>query len=118
MAATLEERLAEQRRVWVPLGDDGRRRVRFSRPLATELHLLAAGLTVDTVCRYVDGWDGFTDADILGAAVGSSDTPADFTPTLFAAWVRDEMDVLKTLAEAIAESVRQLVERRELVGKN
>lgn len=117
MAASLEERLAEQRRVWVALGDDGRRRVRFSRPLATELHLLTVGLTVDTVCRYVDGWDGFTEADILGPAVGGSD-PAAFTPALFALWVRDDLDALQTLAEAIVDSVRRLLERRELVAKN
>lgn len=115
-AVSLEDRLREQRRVWVPLAD-GRRRIRFSRPLVTQLRTLAAGVTLDVVCQYVDGWDGFTEADILGAAVGG-DAPAEFTPGLFKAWAADDFDVLRTVAEAIADAVRRLIEERGLVEKN
>lgn len=114
--ASLEERLREQRRVWVPLAD-GRRRIRFTRPLVTQLHTLANGITIDKVVQYVDGWEGFTEADILGAAVGSAD-PAEFSEALFAAWVADDLDVLSLVSEAIAEAVRQLMESRELIAKN
>lgn len=115
-ASDLIARLAEQRRTWIPLAD-GRRRVRVSHPLATELHELSGFPTVEIVCRYADGWDGFTEADILGGAAGS-DLPAEFSRELFSLWARDQVETLTTVAEGLLEIIRRRVEQQAGIAKN
>lgn len=116
MATDLIARLAEQRRTWIPLAD-GRRRVRITRPLDTELPGLAGKPLVDVVCQYVDGWEGFTEADILGDAAGS-DAPAEFSPELFSLWARDQVPVLTTLAEGLSQIVETRVKQQAATAKN
>jgi hypothetical protein len=116
VSAQLIERLLEQRRTWIPLGD-GRRRVRICRPAATELHTLVGGVTADVVCKYVDAWEGFTEADILGDAAGS-DTPVTFSAELFDLWARDHVDVIRVVAEGLLASVTALMQRQADTAKN
>lgn len=119
MSAAEESRLLalirQQRQQWLELQPG--LRVRFSRPPEADMGALAAGVTVEHVCRYVDGWEGFTEATLLGAAVGSSD-PLDFSAALWAEYVRDRARYIAVVAEAIAAAVQAHLAQSEAAAKN
>ncbi len=111
--------LASDRTVWVTLGkpEEGRR-VRFKRPEEAEFHSFAGGgARIEHVCKYVDGWEGFTEATFLGASVGASD-PLPFTPELWAAWARDHMEEAGQVATVMAGTISKRLEARSKAAKN
>ena len=100
---------------WVDLAPG--RRVQFRRPLETEMYRFVGGVTVEHVVEFVCGWEGFTEGTLLGEAVGSAD-PLDFTPELWAEYVRDSTEVTASVAQAIAGALKAHLEAREAAGKN
>lgn len=72
---------------------------------------------IEQVQQYVIGWEGFTEATILGATVGSSD-PLDFDRELWSEWVADKVDVIAAVARAILDAVVKHITEREAAGKN
>lgn len=109
------EALRKQRLHWVDLGDG--LRVQFRRPLEAEMRLLRAGVQVEHVCEYVQAWEGFTEATLLGDAVGASD-PVEFSPELWAEYVRDNLQAVAKVAEAIAAAVQTHIEAKVAAAKN
>jgi hypothetical protein len=109
------EALRKQRLHWVNLGDG--LRVQFRRPLEAEMRLLRAGVQVEHVCDFVQGWEGFTEATLLGEAVGASD-PVDFMPELWAEFARDNLQVVAKVADAIAATVQAHLEAKAQAAKN
>lgn len=107
--------LRQQRLHWVEL--EPGLRVQFRRPLETDLPRFAVGMKVEHVCEFVVGWEGFTEATFLGAAVGSSD-PVDFSPELWAEYVRDSVEVYTKVANAVLGTLTAYLERREASAKN
>lgn len=69
-----------------------------------------------TVCKYVTGWDGYTEADILGAS-GSSD-PQPFDAGLFAEIAVDDVSLTLRVGEAILDSVIEHMKSKEAVSGN
>ena len=61
----------DERARWVDL--PGGKRVQFRRPLETDMGSFVGGVSVEHVCAHVCGWQGFTEADLLGAGIGASD---------------------------------------------
>lgn len=114
-AAALIARMAEQRTRWADL--PGGRRVQFRRPLETDFGRFVAGVTVEHVCEYACGWSGFTEATLLGAAVGASDA-IEFAPALWSAYVRDHADEARTVISAIVASVSEHLEAKGAAAKN
>lgn len=55
------------------------------------------------VTKYVTGWDGITEADLIGPA-GSSDA-AEFHPDLWAIVVEDRLEWMRTIARALLDSI-------------
>lgn len=113
--AALIAKMDEQRTAWVSLPDG--KRVQFRRPLETEFAQLRDGVGVDHLCRYVCGWDGFTEADLLGAAVGASDAVM-FDAALWARVVRDRAAYVVPVAQAIVAAVTAHIETRDAATKN
>lgn len=115
------QRLREQRLHWCDLPADAAGapglRVRYRRPLEAEMHRFVAGVTVEHVCDYVVAWDGFTEAVLLGAAVGASDA-VPFDRELWAEWVRDRSEVATAVAIEIARVMQQHLEQRTAAAKN
>jgi hypothetical protein len=93
------------------------RRVQFRRPLETEMHRFLGGVLVEHVCEYVCAWEGFTEATLLGDAVGSSDT-LPWDAELWAEYVRDHSDVTALVARAIADALEAHLKAREAAAKN
>ena len=71
----------------------------------------------DDVRKYASGWSGFTEADVLGAAIGSSD-PIDFDADLWIEMAADKSEWLKKMADALLDSMVTTINERAEVAKN
>lgn len=114
-AAALIARMDEQRSFWVDLG--GKKRVKVRRPLEADFHRLRAGITIEHVGESACDWDGFTEADLLGAAVGASDA-VPFDGALWARVARDNVAYAAAVSSAIVEAVTAHLAAQEALAKN
>jgi hypothetical protein len=106
MSAQLIKQLRERRMTWVDLTLPGKR-VRLIRPTEVELSQYfikdgSVSVGIEEVKRFTIDWQGFTEADLLGAAIGSSDT-VQFTPELWAEVVSDHVDWVRDLAHKLLD---------------
>lgn len=113
----LVAKLRRARRITVEVAPG--KRVHLLRPQEVEMLgiMRAREVTPDDVCRAADGWDGFTEADLLGPELGAAD-PVPFDRAVFQEWVRDRIDVLGQLATAISDAITAHFERRAAVSGN
>lgn len=109
--AALIARMDAQRARWVPLPDG--KRVQIRRPLQTELRKFVGGVSLDHMCEYSCGWEGFSEADLLGAAIGSSD-PLPFDAALWSRVLRDRVDYVEPIAQAMVAAIDEYL---QTVGK-
>ena len=127
-AAQLIERLRAQRDSWCVLREAGdgepELAVCLRRPTEAELpaYRPAQGQTMhqlltDAVCRTAVGWRGFTEAELLGAAIGSSD-PLEFSADLWAEAVRDRVEWVNACAGHLMEQINRHLEAKAERQKN
>jgi hypothetical protein len=119
----LIKKLLAQRESWVDLPDG--KRVRIRRPAEAQLADLvvrdAAGkpsglrIGLDEVKRYVTGWEGVTEADLIVS--GASD-PVDFDPALWASVIEDRRDWVGPIAQALLDAILQHETAAEAVSGN
>jgi hypothetical protein len=113
-AGDIIERLREQRSRWFETAEG--RRVKIRRPSETECITLVGGLGVEHAQRYVVGWDGYTEADLLGAAVGSGDA-VPFDAELWAEYVADHAELATQVVGWLGDMiVEHLKAKREAQG--
>jgi hypothetical protein len=112
---TLLAKMDEQRKRWAPLPDG--KRVQFRRPLETELGRFRGGVDVEHLCEYVCGWEGVTEADLLGPAIGS-DSKVEFSPALWARLVRDRIDYVQPVAQAMVDAITEHLASKAATAKN
>lgn len=116
----LIRRMREQRMSWVTLNDATTppKRVRIIRPTEVEVseHLIKDGsLSIGhaEVVRFTVGWEGFTEADLLGPAIGGSD-PLAYSPALWAELSADHAkwsgQVARALLDALVAHNQQLAD--------
>jgi hypothetical protein len=105
----------EQREQWVDLG--GGKRVRVRRPQAADLPVFGRGVTPEQFMRCAIGWDGFTEADIIGGAVGSSDA-VPWAMDLWLVVALDSPEYMASVSRAVVEAIQGYLEQREAIGKN
>ena len=119
-ASDLIKRALEQREFWADLPEGRRVRLRIPAPL--EIYVFnAAGTLLDRVerlCAQAVAWQGFTEATILGAAHGSSDTEAPFDRELLDLYLRGNPEEFITLQKAIGDRIADQAKRREAAAKN
>ncbi len=113
--AALLARMAAQRESWVDL--PGGLRLQVRRPPEVELPRLIGGVTLEHVVAYACGWDKFTEATLLGAAVGASDA-VPFDQALWKAYAEDHVDVVQTVAQHLARTAGDYLERKAAEAKN
>lgn len=115
-ALNLIERLLQAREVRIELGDG--LTVVARRPAEGELHAyLKARSEVDTHLRCVVGWEGFSEATLLGAEVGSSD-PLPFSQDVWLQAARDRAEWITAVAAGIGRAIEQHAASREAIAKN
>jgi hypothetical protein len=115
--------LRAQRQTWVDLAPG--KRVQIIRPAESEIgdffrvtngdRSMVCGL--DQVAKFVTGWDGITEADLLGAAVGASDA-VPFDAALWAEVVADRSDWLKLVAAALLDAIVRHFDQKAEAEKN
>lgn len=108
-------KLLAQRESWVEV--EPGRRVKVRRPDESEQADFRGGMSVELMLRHVVGWEGFTEADILGAGVGASDAVA-FDTALFATLARDHMAWFEPISVEIATRIAEHWKAREATAKN
>lgn len=112
---TLLAKMAEQREFWADL--PGGKRIKLRRPPEVELPALMHGVKLEHLTEYACGWDGFTEADLLGPAIGKSD-PQPFHVDLWDAYMRDHAECVKPAVEALRDSVTDYLKRKAETEKN
>ena len=120
MSAALIKRMREQRMRWVEL--EGDKAVRVIRPTQVEVmrHLFKAGdlsVSLEDVQRFTVDWRGFTEADLLGAAVGSSD-PIEFSAELWLELSGEHATWLNQLANSLLEMILEKYGAEKESAKN
>lgn len=113
--ATLAERMLSARESVCEVAEG--KKIRLRRPPQTRIMQMRAGVTVDDVYSAAVGWSGFTEADLLGADVGS-DSEATFSPDTFRVWAEDNAEALGKLAEHLMEQIVAFIERTKGDRKN
>lgn len=114
----LIQKMRKARRVTVEL--DGGKKVFLLRPREEEaLRMFSSGsVSSKDVCTYAEGWEGFTEADLLGPALGAGDLQVEFDPQIFSEWILDRADDLSKMVEAVAKAINEHFEKRAGVEKN
>ena len=77
------------------------KRLTLRLPLQTQYNKVFRAPPEEVIAAVVVGWEGVTEADLLGESVGAAD-PVPFTPALAVQWLCDQPDVVSAvLARAI-----------------
>jgi hypothetical protein len=100
-------------------------KVTFSRPPESDFSKLLVNtpdgprwvVTLDHVKRYVNGWEGWTEADLLGSAVGASD-PVPFDPELWSVVAEDSTELVSKVGQAILDAVVAYLEKKQAISGN
>lgn len=91
----------------VPGSGKAAMRLRLIRPSEEEMGrgiVMAGSVSIgfEEVKRFVVDWSGFTQADLLGPAIGSND-PVAFHPELWAEYVTDNTAVYQLVAQRLVD---------------
>lgn len=127
-AADIIAKLDAQRTRWLDLpGDDGdgeggkKRRLQVMRPLETDADRMAGrrllGDLAEALCEFVVGWEGFSEADILGPKHGSAE-PLPFDRALCLRIVRDRTDYVVALGVELKTAMQARLAEKAEAAKN
>lgn len=111
----------------VPLGDG--KSVTIVRPPETEFGSMLKHVDVERktgtwevgpehVRKYTVGWEGFTEADLLGPEIGAGDVKVPFDPEVWDAVAADASDYQRKVADAILKSVVDYLNSKAETSKN
>ena len=126
--------LLKRRANWVTVGEVGEgdakrvQKVKFTRPPESDFHTMLTTVDVESntarwnvelshVKKYADDWEGFTEADLIGAGVGASDA-VPFDSGLFSYWVEDNVEAQRKIGSAILSATVDYLTSREATAKN
>ena len=114
-AKALIEKMLAQRERWVEV--ESGKQVRIRRPAEADVPRVRMQPPMQTVCEFVTGWEGITEADLLGAAVGAS-SAVEFDPALWAVVVSDRLQWAEKVATRIGEEIKAFFESKAAAAKN
>ena len=110
----------EQRMAWLDVAEG--KRLRLIRPNEEQMGrgiVVGGAISIghEEAKRFVVDWSGYTQADFLGAAVGSSD-PLPFSPELWAEYVADNTELYKLVAQKLLDMCLEHISARVQDRKN
>lgn len=129
MSQLVINKLRAARQSWVevePDNEGSKKRVRIIRPAETQIgEFLQRGpdgdlrlvADVPQCQRFVVDWEGITEADLLGAAVGSSD-PLPFSPELWSEVCADRADWCRAVSVGLVNAITAHTEAKDAAAKN
>lgn len=113
--AALVARALARRERWVDL--EAGKRVCMRRPAAVQMARARGGITVEFLAAAAVGWEGMTEADLLGAD-GDAGKPLAFAQELWAVIVEDHADWAAKCAQQVMEMAAAHLAEREATAKN
>jgi hypothetical protein len=114
----LVARVLAQRERWVDLGDGLRVRIRRPDALARARMVgLDRVAIIEAALSAAVGWEGFTEARVLGASLGS-ESAVPFDAALWLVMARDHSTWLHSVLNAYLEMIEQHAEQQEAAAKN
>jgi hypothetical protein len=114
-AKTLIAALLDQRDSWCELAPA--LKVKLRRPPEEELGQFYGGVTAAAVKKYAVDWSGFTEAELLGAAVGSSSL-LPFSADVWAVVVGDKAEWLELCAQHLVQQITAHLNAKAATAKN
>lgn len=114
-AEQLIARLRNTRLSWLEVAPG--RKVQVLRPTEVEMITERSRGALEVATAQVVGWEGFTEATLLGAAL-ASDTPVPFDAQVWAAYVADNADLTAAVAVEVRRLVAEYLERKQEQAKN
>jgi hypothetical protein len=110
-----------KREFWADLPAERKLRVRLRRPAPMELFDYLSNRSmlqrVERLCECAVGWEGFTEATILGDMHGS-DSTLEFAPELLDLYLREHPSDFAVLQKAMSDAIRADADQLEAVAKN
>lgn len=73
--------------------------------------------SLELIADFTVGWDGFSEAELFGAAVGSSD-PLPFDEAAWPEIVRDRVDWVNACVAHLAKEVKAYIDKKDAAAKN
>lgn len=113
------KKIREARSIWIELGDG--KKIQIIRP--TELQAYQKffkknedgksvfALEFDAVKEFVTAWDGFTEADILGQEIGSSDK-IDYQPEFFDEVLADRIEWVPIIVGGLIAEIEKAQKKK------
>ena len=119
------KKIRDARSIWIELGDG--KKIQIIRPTELQAYqkfykkndtgLMVFSLEFDAVKEFITAWDGFTEADILGQEIGSSDK-IDYQPAFFDEVLADRIEWVPIIVGGlIAEIVKAQKKKADSVKK-
>ena len=117
-------RIRKRREHTVDLGEG--KKISFLRPPEIDFPNFLVGedgkrnwvVKPDDTRKYVCGWSGFTEADLIGDPSIASSDPVDFDADIWAEVCADRLEWQQKLGRAILDSVLDHINKRADVEKN
>lgn len=115
----LGDKIRAQRESWLELDEPPRRALCIRRMAESRLGVLVVRkkLALEDLCECIVGWRNFTEADLLGTAVGSSDVAA-FDPDAVRELVADDVELFVKVNDHLMSGIEAFLASRADTAKN
>ncbi len=123
MSTELIARIRSARMSWIDLG--GGKRLRIIRPPEAEFSdflstggNVSAQWAIDRVVKYAEGWEGFSEADLMGAELAPGDAMPPFSKELWEIAVSDNQNWLTAATTGLLDVIRTYISKKAESAKN
>lgn len=113
------KKIREARSIWIELGDG--KKIQIIRPTELQAYQkfykknasesMQFSLEFDAIKEFITAWDGFTEADILGQEIGSSDK-IDYQPEFFDEVLADRLDWVPLIVGGLISEIQKAQEKK------
>jgi hypothetical protein len=111
----LVQQLRSQRESWAEVAPG--KRIKIRRPQEAQMFRFRGGISAALAVEFVVGWEGITEADLLGASLASQ-TPAVFSPELVSEVLLDRMDWVEAVSVELRRAIEAHIEAKAAAAKN
>lgn len=91
--------------------------LKLRRPGEVQMVALRGGISRERLQTMVVGWEGFTEADLLGPTVGASDK-VPFSADVFGTWIEDRATEYAKVCHEVMRLIDEHLKAKEQAGKN
>lgn len=117
--SVLGDKIRAQRESWLELDEPPRRALCIRRMPEGRMGVLVVRkkLPLEDVCECIVNWRGFTEADLLGTSVGSSDVVA-FDADACRELVADDVELFLKVNDHLMNGIETFLTNKAAIAKN